>query len=411
MIYEFILPYQEDELELLTDSVKVGIDKGALDAINKGIKLDYILGDFDSISLLEYERIQKIVKNIIKLNPCKDDTDTEHAINYFKDASKIIIHGGIKGKRVEHLLANINLLYKYDNLVFKDDITLIDQAIIDEEKAKNKNSKILKLISKIVGWIIFGIIFIFFCFSIVNRFMDNTMMINNNGILVIATPSMQTKNDENDYLIENDLNDQISQYDMITIHKPTNPEDINLYDIVAYYSETADITIVHRVVDIEIVDGIYQFQTQGDANANSDQGSYYQSYLTFDDIVGVYSGTRIPLIGLFVIFLQSYSGIITIVSIIYCMFMFTNYQEKYERAIEERTGLLLDLIELDPSQRAENNILKQELIYKGYKYTFENGNFISKDEIDETGDEKLVVIENDGSNIEKIEKTIENRKD
>lgn len=125
MIYEFILPYQEDELELLTDSVKVGIDKGALDAINKGIKLDYILGDFDSISLLEYERIQKIVKNIIKLNPCKDDTDTEHAINYFKDASKIIIHGGIKGKRVEHLLANINLLYKYDNLVFKDDITLI----------------------------------------------------------------------------------------------------------------------------------------------------------------------------------------------------------------------------------------------------------------------------------------------
>ena len=293
----------------------------------------------------------------------------------------------------------------------KDDITLIDQAIIDEEKAKNKSSKILKLISKIIGWIIFGIIFIFFCFSIVNRFMDNTMMINNNGILVIATPSMQTKNGENDYLFENDLNDQISQYDMITINKPANPEDINLYDIVAYYSETADITIVHRVVDIEIVDGIYQFQTQGDANANSDQGSYYQSYLTFDDIVGVYSGTRIPLIGLFVIFLQSYSGIITIVSIIYCMFMFTNYQEKYERAIEERTGLLLDLIELDPSQRAEDNILKQELIYKGYKYTFENGNFISKDEIDETSDEKLVVIENDGSNIEKIEKTIENRKD
>lgn len=88
MIYELILPFQEEKLELLADSIKVGIDKGSLDALNKGIKLDYAVGDFDSISQVDYDYLSQKVKNITKLNPIKDDTDTEHAINMFKMRQK-----------------------------------------------------------------------------------------------------------------------------------------------------------------------------------------------------------------------------------------------------------------------------------------------------------------------------------
>lgn len=125
MIYEFILPFCETNLKLLPNSIKVGIDKGTIIALNNAIKLDYALGDFDSISDLEYLKVKKEIKNVIKLNPIKDETDTEYAIKMFNTASKIIIHGGIKGKRIEHLLANLNIVLKYDNILFQDDESLV----------------------------------------------------------------------------------------------------------------------------------------------------------------------------------------------------------------------------------------------------------------------------------------------
>ena len=130
MIYELFLPYQEDNIININESIKVGIDKGALIAIDKGIKLDYILGDFDSITFEELKIIKKKCPNIIKLNPIKDDTDTEFAINYFKNATEFIIHGGIQGKRIEHLISNINLILKYDNIkVIKDNNTKISRLL------------------------------------------------------------------------------------------------------------------------------------------------------------------------------------------------------------------------------------------------------------------------------------------
>ena len=130
MIYELFLPYQEDNIININESIKVGIDKGALIAIDKGIKLDYILGDFDSITSEELKIIKKKCPNIIKLNPIKDDTDTEFAINYFKNATEFIIHGGIQGKRIEHLISNINLILKYDNInVIKDNNTRISRLL------------------------------------------------------------------------------------------------------------------------------------------------------------------------------------------------------------------------------------------------------------------------------------------
>ena len=53
------------------DKIVVGIDKGAYLAYQANIKLDYAIGDFDSISAEELNELESYT-NVIKLNPIKE---------------------------------------------------------------------------------------------------------------------------------------------------------------------------------------------------------------------------------------------------------------------------------------------------------------------------------------------------
>lgn len=120
-----ILPYTNIYPEIESDAIYVGVDRGSINALNYGMKLDYAIGDFDSISKSEYEYLEKNVQNIIKLPENKDLTDTAYAIDYFQKYDEIIVYGGINGKRVDHFIANINLVSKYPNVVFIDEMSYI----------------------------------------------------------------------------------------------------------------------------------------------------------------------------------------------------------------------------------------------------------------------------------------------
>ena len=54
----------------------IGVDKGALYCLENNIKMDCAIGDYDSIDEKPYIEINKITK-VIKLNPIKDETDTQ----------------------------------------------------------------------------------------------------------------------------------------------------------------------------------------------------------------------------------------------------------------------------------------------------------------------------------------------
>lgn len=87
----------------------IAADKG-LEVLDKlCIKPDYIIGDFDSVANNLLNSYPK--DKIIKLNPQKDFTDTEAAIRLAidKGAASITIVGAT-GTRIDHVLANINLL-------------------------------------------------------------------------------------------------------------------------------------------------------------------------------------------------------------------------------------------------------------------------------------------------------------
>lgn len=87
----------------------IAADKG-LEVLDKlCIKPDYIIGDFDSVA---NDLINSYSKDrIIKLNPQKDFTDTEAAVRLAIDkGTDLITIAGATGTRIDHVLANINLL-------------------------------------------------------------------------------------------------------------------------------------------------------------------------------------------------------------------------------------------------------------------------------------------------------------
>jgi thiamine pyrophosphokinase len=123
----------------LKGSYLVGVDKGALILAQNKIKMDLAVGDFDSIENSDLSLIKKYSKDINILNPIKDDTDTRHAVELLYDKfDEILIIGGIQGKRIEHLIANINLLYLYPKLKYIDDFTEIEVLIKDKNYKKDQ---------------------------------------------------------------------------------------------------------------------------------------------------------------------------------------------------------------------------------------------------------------------------------
>lgn len=84
-------------------------DCGYRHALAQGIKPDAIVGDFDSWT----EELPKGVA-LVKHPPEKDDTDTWLAIEYgrSKGRDNFIIYGAFGGDRIDHTIANLQLLYR-----------------------------------------------------------------------------------------------------------------------------------------------------------------------------------------------------------------------------------------------------------------------------------------------------------
>lgn len=104
----FALPYMEEH----SFDYRIAVDRGLDFFYQVNETPDCIVGDLDSANALavEYYRGQKSVR-LEKLNPMKNETDTEHAIGLAIElgASEIVILGGTGG-RLDHFLGNVGIL-------------------------------------------------------------------------------------------------------------------------------------------------------------------------------------------------------------------------------------------------------------------------------------------------------------
>ena len=106
--------------EIKTDGIDaiIAADSGMDFLYENGVTPDIIVGDFDSATT-------KGQTEIHRLNPIKDDTDTEYAIRLaISEGARSIVLLGATGSRIDHVLGNISLLGI--GLESKADISIID---------------------------------------------------------------------------------------------------------------------------------------------------------------------------------------------------------------------------------------------------------------------------------------------
>ncbi|WP_284139908.1 MULTISPECIES: thiamine diphosphokinase [unclassified Virgibacillus] len=106
-----------DALPDLTDysgevDIWIGADLGATYIIEAGMKLDYALGDFDSVDKLQKNLIEKHASNYKAYPDEKDETDLEIALNKAIELNpqKVYLFA-VTGGRLDHTLVNVQALY------------------------------------------------------------------------------------------------------------------------------------------------------------------------------------------------------------------------------------------------------------------------------------------------------------
>jgi len=261
----------------------------------------------------------------------------------------------------------------------KRDIELIDEIIYEKQENVKKRRKTSKIIKTVLFYVLLIIIIPIFIFSLINKIQGSTTMIGNKTVMVVASGSMSEKNEANDYLVTNDLNNQFQTYDIIVLDKVQNASDLKVYDVIAFKNDKG-INVIHRIISMQYEGDTLTFTTRGDANNASDK--YHPTY---EDIIGKYSGKRIKTLGIFIVFFQSYPGIITIISLIYCLVMVDRINSKVAKVQDARVlhlSFIIDQISDDNTQ-ALKAVYKETIYYKGFAYHFDDKGFIEKTEIED----------------------------
>ncbi len=133
-----------EDYKHISDNVRVSdyvicADAGFITAQKANVKVDLVVGDFDSSVVPEN------AEKVIKLPIEKDDTDTFYAIKYaIKKGYKDFLLLGSIGGRLDHTFANYSILkYLYDNKLkakIKDENTEIfytrENFVIENKKGK-----------------------------------------------------------------------------------------------------------------------------------------------------------------------------------------------------------------------------------------------------------------------------------
>ncbi|WP_300329662.1 thiamine diphosphokinase [Fusobacterium sp.] len=121
-------------------------DGGTKYAFDMGIIPLEIWGDLDSLDSKYIKKAENLNIKILKFNPDKDFTDGELLVKSLseKNFEKIYILGGLGG-RTDHFLTNLNLVFKYDNLIFIDEKESIFR-VTNNFSIKNKKNHTISFI-------------------------------------------------------------------------------------------------------------------------------------------------------------------------------------------------------------------------------------------------------------------------
>lgn len=211
------------------------------------------------------------------------------------------------------------------------------QTFLEYKDNKRQNRHFNSIALNIVDWVISIFCIAVVSFAIVLRYQGQQLFIGDVSLFVVETGSMATINNNNDYIYENDLDgDQIPEKSLITIRRLQDEDEMELYQIYAFQVE--DETIIHRLISIDEDDeGNITYTFKGDANAGTLER---ETDITFDQIVGVYTGFNNQALGTIIIFLQSMTGLIATFFAIIVLLGYDMFHNIAVKAFHERYDFL-----------------------------------------------------------------------
>ena len=126
----------------------IGIDRGAYYLAKAGYQMQIAIGDFDSVSEEELDIIKRKSNKVVRLNAEKNCTDLEYALGVIdKLGYEAIYCYGCLGKRMDHTLVNIKLLFKYTNTILIDECNEISILKAGESEVINSANHYYAFIS------------------------------------------------------------------------------------------------------------------------------------------------------------------------------------------------------------------------------------------------------------------------
>ena len=271
----------------------------------------------------------------------------------------------------------------------KRDIELIDRLIHDKKPSVIKRKKIIGIIKNIAFYVFISFLIPILCYAVITKIKGTSPQIGNTTVMVVGSGSMSFKNQTNDYLFNKDeqiFNFQFKRGDIILLKKVTSDNDLHLYDVICYYDSKQGKNIIHRIREINEENGIIKYTTRGDANPGDDE---FQP--TINDVLGLYGGKKIVLIGNLILFLQDMVGIATFISLIYLLIMVDFYLKKLSTAEKQKMVYFAELIGYQESEikvissGLEMAFESISIKYLGVIYQFNHAGLINK----QTTDNKL----------------------
>ncbi len=259
----------------------------------------------------------------------------------------------------------------------KTDIELIDEYIYNAKKNIERRREILSKVKTIAFYTLLALLVPVFIFAMISKFNNSVVMFGGKSLMVVASGSMSERNEANAYLDSEGLYNQFDTYDIIVLKKVRSDREIKKYDVIAFVNDEG-INVIHRIRGFKGD----KYVTRGDSNNADDK--YNPS---FEDVIGVYTGQKIPLIGIFVLFFQSPSGVVTVGALIFCLIMMDKQNKRIKDVQFERLKKLREAIGFDEKQASSKEFsltFNQYIYYKGFAYVFDDEGFVEKREIAET---------------------------
>ena len=194
-----------------------------------------------------------------------------------------------------------------------------------EVKSSTTFRDILKLISTIISWTVFVLLLI--VAALLLYYFVATRIYASKGSGYEPKFGLYT-------IISGSMTPNINVYDVVVDVRVDNPEDIEIGDVITFYSDDPQVgggTITHRVISIvKAENGEYSYQTKGDFNLIEDE-----NLVAFDDIVGKVA-LKIPQLGRVQFFLASSMGWLTIIMLIVLLIIFNSFKKLYKLKQEEK---------------------------------------------------------------------------